>query len=185
MKFTVTVFCGSSVNQNHKDYYYNLARKAGEHLACLGLRIVCGGGTGLMDEILRSAQNKNGETLGICLDRSDIALSQYLSSCLYFKKLSSRQNKLITIGDAYLALPGGIGTLYEIAEIIERKKIGEIDLHKPLIVVDDYFFSFKTMLQKAHFIGFLPENIDSLVRFESEIEKAVNYLDNFFKNKSK
>ena len=84
-------------------------------------------------------------------------------------------------GDAYLALPGGVGTFFEILEIIEKKKVGEISLNKPFVIVDKYFNDLKKQLTLSHKYGFTPEEIDDFVVFSDRIEKGVIKLKKLLK----
>lgn len=180
MKKTVSVFCGSSVNKLSQ-HYLSIAEKAGKLLSEKGYIIACGGGGGLMHRLCCSAIENGGKTIGICLNKKDIFQTNQLSRRLLYKTLYYRQKKLLAIGDAYLVLPGGIGTIYEIAEIIEKKKIRDINPDKPLIVVGNYFDHFKNQLISAHRFGFFPEKLDRLVIFENNIEKAIERIEGYFK----
>jgi len=178
---TVSVFCGATVSAQKKQQYFKLAYRAGKLLAYGGFRIVCGGGRGLMHELCRGAKNQGGETVGFCLDKKNLTHSDCLSKRIMIKDLYLRQQKILDAGDAYLALPGGVGTFFEILEIIEKKKVGEISLNKPFVIVDKYFNDLKKQLTLSHKNGFTPEEIDDFVVFSDRIEKGVIKLKKLLK----
>lgn len=170
---TISVFCGATVSDKKKRQYFQLAYRAGKLLASAGFRIVCGGGSGLMHELCRGAKNQSGETVGYCLDKKNLTHSDCLTKQIMIKDLNLRQQKILDAGDAYLALPGGVGTFFEILEIIEKKKVGEISLSKPFVIVDKYFNDLRKQLILSHIFGFTPEEIDDFVVFSDRIEKGV------------
>ena len=87
----------------------NLAYDLGRQLALSGHRVINGGGPGLMDQTLQGAKSAGGETYGIRLEKQGRVHSECADQIEVFHGLWERQKRLISMGDAYIALPGGIG----------------------------------------------------------------------------
>lgn len=173
MKKKIVVFAGNECRKDREDYYYNLAYRTGKLLAKVGFVVVTGGGPGLMDKVCRGAREAGGQTFGICLNVPGRIHSAYLSQKEMFDTLNPRQERLLSVGDGYLALPGGIGTLYEITAILALKRKNEIPKVRPLIIVDGYFLEFKILMDKMIVEGFTDDSINSLFTIAKTIDEAV------------
>lgn len=111
MKKKIAVFGG--VGCRNEEYYFPIAHQTGQLLAQAGFVTVTGAGPGMMDEALRGAHDANGQTIGVALAIKERKKSQFAHEEYVFDKLNPRQDKLISLADGYIAVPGGIGTLYE------------------------------------------------------------------------
>jgi predicted Rossmann-fold nucleotide-binding protein len=80
------------------------------------------------------------------------------------------------MGDAYVALPGGIGTFYEVLNILALKRLDEIPANKPLILIDGYYNAVKGIIDEMLKDGFVEDNIYSLFDFASTPEEAVEII---------
>lgn len=180
-KKKVAVFAASECKEDRQDYYYNLAFQTGTLLAKKGFVVVTGGGPGLMDQVMRGAYEAGGETIGICLQVEGRANSKYFTRQEMYDKLNPRQQRLIDVSDAYIALPGGIGTLYEIVAVLAQKRKKDIPAAKPFIIVDGYYRQFQEFLQKMIEEGFIPANINSYYEIAPTAGIAVEKLHNYFK----
>ncbi len=175
----VVVFCGGNIHPTHELFYRDLAYRLGQQLADLGCRVICGGGLGLMDEVCRGALDRQGFTQGICLDKPGVVQSSHLCEQTLFPDLNSRQQALISAGDAYIGLPGGTGTMYELIEVIERKKVGELSFDKPLIIVGDYYLPLRQQFEDAAAAGFIVQDYRKYAAFVPGVEEALSALAAF------
>jgi uncharacterized protein (TIGR00730 family) len=180
MQKKIVVFAGNGCRKDREEYYYNLAYKTGKLLAKEGFIVVTGGGPGLMNEVCRGAIESKGETIGICLDVAGRVQSSYLTHKEMFNHLNKRQERLLELGDGFIALPGGVGTFYEIIAILALKRKNEIPSNKPLILVDDYFEEYKILIDKMTKEGFAENSIKSYFEMVSTIKKAIKRLRNTF-----
>ena len=151
---TIVVFAGNECSEGKEPYYYNVAYQTGKILAQTGFLVATGGGEGLMDQVSKGAQDNGGETVGVCLYIPNRIQSKHLSKQYLYYKLNSRQEKLISLADGFIALPGGIGTLYEITAILALKKKGEIKSETPFILIDGYYKDFQQLIEKMVENGF-------------------------------
>jgi uncharacterized protein (TIGR00730 family) len=113
----VTIFGSSRLNEDDIDYK-NVQNLAAE-LAKRGYSIMTGGGPGLMEAANRGAKSVGGLSIGCCiaLPKHEPANS-YLDICVSFKYFFTRKIMLTKYSDAFIAAPGGFGTLDELFEII-------------------------------------------------------------------
>ncbi len=172
----IAIFAGNGCKKEKEPEYFPLAHTMGELLAKNNFVTVTGAGAGLMEEALRGAFQAGGETIGVGLNFEGRKRSQYLTSSTEFDTLAPRQDKLIQTGDAYIALPGGVGTFYEIFNILALKRLKEIPPEKPLILVGTYYEDFEHMLKKMAKEGFVEEKVFSLYDMAATPEEALVLL---------
>lgn len=114
----ICVYCGSN-SGSHIDYA-TAAKKLGEHLAKEGLCLVYGGGNvGLMGVLANAALAAGGEVIGVIpkkLEALEVGHKQ-LSELYVVDDMHSRKAKMAELSDAFIALPGGFGTLEELFEV--------------------------------------------------------------------
>ncbi len=122
MKKTVTVF-GSSLPKPGEEEYKN-AYLLGKLLAEKNFNVCTGGYHGIMDAVSKGAAESGAEAIGVTVDRWGPTPSRYLTKEIKCKTLFERITKLIELGDGYVILQGGTGTLLELAvtwEMMNKK----------------------------------------------------------------
>lgn len=180
MKKKVAVFGGAACS--NEAYYYAIARETGKLLAESGFVTVTGAGPGMMDETLRGAHIGNGQTIGVALAIKERKKSQFAHEEYVFDTLNPRQDKLISLSDAYIALPGGIGTLYEVMAVLAMKRLSEIPRDTPLILVDNYFLDLEHLFTKVMAEGFVETSLRDLYTLVKTPTEAVFMLRQHFHN---
>jgi uncharacterized protein (TIGR00725 family) len=120
----VTVF-GSSIPKNG-DAEYETAFLLGKKLAENNLNVCTGGFHGIMDAVSKGAVEHGAVAVGVTLDFYNASPSKYLSKEIKCDTLFDRLKNLVEIGDAYIVLQGGTGTLLEIALVWEFMNKGMI-----------------------------------------------------------
>lgn len=176
MSKDIVVFAGNECHPDRKKYYYNLSYQTGKILAENGYTVITGGGPGLMDQVSRGAYEAAGMTIGVRLIRKGREQSSYLKKKYDYKLLRLRQKKLLSLGGAFIAMPGGIGTMYEIFELLALKRKNEIPRHTPLILIDDYFHYFNNFMKYMEIEGFIRSEDISLYRFIDTYQQVCRYL---------
>ena len=126
------VYCSSS--HEVAEQYHLHAQQLGEMIAAKHWGLVYGGGkNGLMGAVARGVKSAGGHVVGIIphfmIDR-ELAFRE-ANELLKVDTMSERKLAMIKRADAFIALPGGIGTLEEIAEVITLKYLGKV--HKPIV----------------------------------------------------
>jgi uncharacterized protein (TIGR00730 family) len=133
--FSVCVFCASSeaVDAERR----SVAAELGRGIAGRGWRVVYGGGgIGLMGEVARGALTAGGEVLGVIphrLARREIALPE-VTELVLTDTMRERKHRMDVESDAFVVLPGGIGTLEELVEILTLKQLGYHE--RPIVLLD-------------------------------------------------
>lgn len=125
---SVCVYCGSS--PGHDDVYIEAAHILGRSLARNGLRLVYGAGTkGIMGAVADGALRAGGKVMGIIpgflvnREASGSALDR-LDELVITKNMHERKHRMFEESDAFVALPGGIGTVEEVIEILTWAQLG-------------------------------------------------------------
>ena len=150
------VFCGASAGSDPR--HVTLARDVGRGLAELGIGVVYGGGrVGLMGALADAALAAGGEVTGIIPRRLvDRELAHPgLTSLVVVETLHERKAEMSRLADGFIALPGGLGTLEELAEVASW---GQLGLHaKPIGLLGDgdYWAALLAWLARAVDEGFL------------------------------
>jgi uncharacterized protein (TIGR00730 family) len=153
----VAVFCGSSAGRESR--YAAAAAAFGRGLAAAGVGIVCGGASvGLMGVLADAALAAGGEVIGVIpggLFAAEVP-HQGLTQLQVVASMHERKAVMADLADAFAALPGGLGTLDELFEVLTWRQLG---LHaKPvaLVDVDGFWEPLAEMLDGLTAEGFVP-----------------------------
>jgi cytokinin riboside 5'-monophosphate phosphoribohydrolase len=175
---SVCVFCASA--SGLPEEYRRAARELGAELARRGHRLVYGGGNvGLMGELARSVHRHGGTVFGAIprtlLDR-ELAYGQ-ADELLVTDTLRDRKAAMDDHADAFLALPGGFGTLEELLEVITLRQLRVHDRPVVLLNVAGYYDAFLAMARSMVAQGFAPEGEGVLFRVASTPAEAVDLAE--------
>jgi len=160
----VCVYCGSGKGRNPA--YAIAARKLGKALADNGLRLIYGGGSlGLMGEVARSTLGAGGKVTGIIpefLVNRERMLKD-VDELIVVENMHTRKQLMFDRADAFVALPGGVGTLEELVEQLTWSQLGRHA--KPIVIVniDGFWNQFLALLEHMRQETFIREGLD--VRF--------------------
>jgi uncharacterized protein (TIGR00730 family) len=165
----ICVFCGAA--SGRAPTYAAAARDLGELLAKRGIGLVYGGGNvGLMGELADAVLDAGGQAIGVIpqqlVDR-EIAHAG-LTELHVVENLHQRKALMAELADAFLTLPGGIGTMEELFEVWSWGKLG---LHsKPcgLLNVDGYFDSLRRLTDQMVTEGFLEPDYREMLLIEEQ-----------------
>jgi uncharacterized protein (TIGR00730 family) len=135
---SICVYCGSSPGTD--DSYSNAAHRLGQSIAAAGLRLVYGGGTkGLMGAVSRGVMEGGGKVTGIIpkflmhKEATEDALGT-LDELIVTEDMHQRKHTMFERSDAFVTLPGGIGTLEEVIEIMTWAQLGRHT--KPIVLAN-------------------------------------------------
>jgi hypothetical protein len=177
---SVTVFCGSSDSVDRK--YFAAAEELGTKLARRGWRLIYGGGgVGLMGSLARAVLAHGGEVTGIIpkalleLGVGDTGLTELVVT----DGLRDRKAIMDERGDAFVALPGGLGTLEEVLEALTLKQLGYH--RKPIAVLDlhGFFDPLWAQFQRGIDEGFIKPEFLDLWYPAPDIDALLRYLDGY------
>ena len=134
----ITVF--GSGKASPCDSVYKLAYETGRELGRAGFTIANGGYGGTMLAAAKGASGTGAETVGVTCSAFGRSLpNEYISREIITESLDERLDTLIKIGRAYVVLPGGTGTLLELAKVWELKNKGFLKADKPIILVGEFW----------------------------------------------
>lgn len=176
---TVCVYCGSS-DRVHPDYL-QAAREMGAAAARRGLDIVYGAGsTGLMGAVANGAMEAGGQVIGVIPGYFNTPQLAHhgLARLEVVDTIHTRKARLVELGDAFIALPGGYGTFEEFFEVLTWAQIG---LHaKPigLLNVRGYFSPLLEMVEHARREGFIYDEHRALFSACDNPEALLDALTN-------
>lgn len=170
----ICVFCGSSVGL--KPAFAETAREFGRSLATHSHTLIYGGGNvGLMGILADSVMEHGGEVIGIIPDfllqrevgHRGITRLEVVSS------MHERKMRMAELAHAFVALPGGWGTLDELAEILTWRQLGLI--HHPVALLNTLHFFNPLLEQMRHMtaMGFLGDNYQEHFAVEESVEKLM------------
>ncbi len=121
----IAVFCGSHTGVRHE--YLTAATKLGKLLANNQIELVYGGSSvGLMHQLARSVKKHGGKAIGVItrfLSEKGLAETA-IDELIVVETMQQRKAKMMELADAFIALPGGFGTLEEIFEVITASQLG-------------------------------------------------------------
>ena len=173
----ICVYCGSSnrVDERHKDSARRIGREIGER----GLQLVYGGGrVGLMGIAADATLAAGGEVIGIIPGHIQELEVEHtgLTELHVVDSMHTRKRLMFDRSDAFVVLPGGLGTLDETFEIITWKQLGLHD--KPVIIVDadGYWRPMLDMLEHMIGAGFARPEHRGLFRVVDDVDAVFDAL---------
>lgn len=177
---SVCVFCGSSDSVSPD--YLAAAGQMGQVLAERGLRLIFGGGrTGLMGALADGALASGGEAIGVIIpDMHTTSLAHVgLTRMDVVSDMHARKARMHELADAYIALPGGLGTFDELFETLTWAQTGAHEKPIGLLNVKGYFAPMLSALEHAVEEGFIfQEHLDALA-ISSTPDSLLTMLENY------
>lgn len=143
----ITVYLGA--NEGNDPALGRAVRELGQWIGGNGHTLVYGGSeNGLMGEIARSVLASGGKAIGVEPQFFIDAGFQYdgLTELIVTKDMAERKGKMIELGDAFIAFPGGTGTLEEIAEVMSKVSLKQLDAPCILYNLNGYYDDLKALL---------------------------------------
>ena len=162
-------------------YEYDTALYLGKMLASAGIDIATGGYMGIMEAALKGASSTNVRRIGVTTQfYSTKVKNDYVSEEISTKTYWDRFNKLVEIGDAYIMLPGGTGTLAELANIWLLKSRSLIP-DKPFVCIGEQW---NEVIQTVVFYSESALEHMKYLKILESAEDAVEYLLSEFKSRN-
>jgi uncharacterized protein (TIGR00730 family) len=172
----VTVFGSARFDESHP--YYALGRDVGGALADLGFTVMTGGGPGLMEAANRGAREAGGRSVGCNIELShEQAPNRFLDRWVTCRYFFVRKVLLFKYSYAFVALPGGFGTLDELLEaltLIQTKKIASF----PVVLVGKaYWRPFEDLLAQLAAAGTIDAVDLNLLLVTDRIDDLVSHIE--------
>ncbi len=134
----VTVFGSARFKADHP--YYEMGRELGARLARVGFTVMTGGGPGLMEAANRGAREAGGRSIGCNIELpAEQRPNPYLDRWITFRHFYVRKVMLVKYSYAFVALPGGFGTLDEMFEVATLVQTGKVKEFPIVLLGRDYW----------------------------------------------
>ncbi len=171
------IFCGSANGNSEK--YIEQARAIGKLIANQNVGLVYGGGkVGIMGAVANSVLENKGEVIGVIpksLVTAEVAHHE-VTQLHIVDDMHSRKKMMYDLSDAFLILPGGMGTLDEMFEILTWSQLG---LHrKPIYILNEFGFydSLLDYIRHSHSEGFIKKEHLGLINEIKNVEDDLRYI---------
>ncbi len=182
----ITVYCGA--NYGSKDIYKKVSIKLGRWIANNNYSLVYGGGNvGLMGSIADTVLQGNGKVIGVIpkfMQQIELAHDK-ISELIVVETMTQRKNKMIELGDCFIALPGGTGTLEEISEVISWSKLGKNDKPCIFLNVDGYYNNLKKFFDDMVREKFLSFEYRQKILFTDSLDEIDEFIKSYIPPKIK
>ncbi|KAK4356370.1 hypothetical protein RND71_025341 [Anisodus tanguticus] len=176
----ICVFCGSSPGK--KSSYKEAAVELGKELVSRNIDLVYGGGSiGLMGLVSQAVHNGGQHVLGVIprtLMPREIT-GETVGEVKAVADMHQRKAEMAKHSDAFIALPGGYGTLEELLEVIAWAQLGIHDNPVGLLNVDGYYNSLLTFIDKAVEEGFICPNARQIFVSAPTAKELMNKLEEY------
>lgn len=174
----ITVYCGSNPGRN--PHFLDAAKELGEWITREGHTLVYGGSSvGLMGVVSQTVLDLGGSVIGVeprFFIEAGVAQNS-LTELHVVETMNERKAKMIELGDMFVTLPGGIGTLEEISEIMSRVRLGLGPSVCFILNIDHYYDNFKNYLHDMFKEGFLDQVDLDRYRFADSMDELAVLLD--------
>lgn len=174
----ICVYCSAS--DRIAPGYFQLAVELGMALAVRGDTLVYGGSSvGLMGMLARTMQEQGARVVGVipeALVAMEVAYNN-ADELLVTSTMRERKAMMEARADAFLALPGGVGTMEEVFEIMAARSLNLVQ--KPLVLLnyDGFYDPLVRLLEHMHEANFLRTHYGEMVHFAASVQDALVYVD--------
>lgn len=165
------------------DFYIEAVEKLGEKMAEKGHELVFGaGGNGLMGAAARGVKRGNGKIYGVIpeffRDETIEAIYDQCDELIFTQTMAQRKTKMEDLADAFIIVPGGIGTFEEFFEVLTLKQLGRHT--KPIVIFDinNYYKKLEEFLDFSIEQDFIKDNCKQLYGYSDSIDGVLEYIEN-------
>jgi len=173
----VCVYCGST--NGNRPRFGDVAEQVGQLLARRGIGVVYGGASvGLMGRVAAGALAEGGEVHGVIPDKlfADEVAHEGLTELHVVGSMHERKALMSDLADAFIALPGGFGTIEEVIEAVTWTQLGIHNKPVGLLDVDGYFDHLIAFLDRAVADGLLKPRSRALLCHDHDPERLLDQL---------
>jgi len=169
---TITVYGSSQVQP--PDAVYQDALRIGAGLARAGFAVMSGGYLGVMEAVSKGARQAGGHVIGVTTDQIGLQFNvqpnSYLDAIVNYADLRDRLLHMVENADGYLAMPGGIGTLHEIAETWELMRVGGVP-RRPFVCYGPMWEEIIAIMETS---PFLADGYHGMITIARQPEEALD-----------
>jgi len=174
----ICVYCSSSDALD--GIFLEAAQALGREIGLRGHELVYGGASvGLMGALARSTHRAGGQVTGIIprmFAQRGLAY-QAADNLIITETLAQRKAAMIERAESFVALPGGFGTLEELAEVLTLKQLGLLQSAVVLINVGSFYDALLAFFEQMYTRSFAREAFRALYHLASGVDDALNYVE--------
>ena len=174
----ITVYLGA--NEGNDPALGQAVQALGQWIGRNGITLVYGGSkTGLMGRLAKSALEAGGEVIGVEPQFFMDEGVQYegLTELIVTRDMTARKEKMIALGDAFIAVPGGTGTLEEITEVMSKVALKQLDAPCILYNLNGYYNDLKALLRHMIEKGLSSEDRQQGIYFAEDLAQIRKILE--------
>jgi hypothetical protein len=172
----VTVFGSARFNEPHP--YYALAREVGRRVSAMGFTVMTGGGPGLMEAANRGARDHGGRSVACNIELPhEQQPNQYLDTSVTCHYFFVRKVLLFKYSFGFVVLPGGLGTMDELAEALTLIQTGKIQEFPVVLIGTAYWEPFMKMLREMIVAGAVSADDIDLLKVTDDLDEAMAHLE--------
>ena len=175
---SIAVFSGASFG--NKPEYKEAAVALGKAIGSKGLTLIYGGGyCGLMGAIAETAGKAGSHVIGVlpeAMNTKDVRLKDVETELIIVPDMHERKSRMYGLADAFIAAPGGIGTMEELSEIYTWRQLGYHSKNIALYNPCGYWDPFIRMIDRGNQEGFISEAVRNILIVESDPERLLEKL---------
>lgn len=174
----ITVYLGA--NEGNDPFLKETVRELGAWIGTNGNTLVYGGSkSGLMGELAESVLQAGGKVIGVeppfFIDAGFVY--DEITELITTKDMSERKAKMIELGEAFIAFPGGTGTLEEITEVMSKVSLKHLDAPCILYNLNGYYDSLKQLLEHMIEMDLSSAEKQEGIYFAEDLEEIQRILD--------
>lgn len=161
--------------------YYDETYRLGELMAERGHSLIFGGGEqGLMGACVRGLESRGGKSVGVAPRFFDIPgiLHEGCTEFIFTDTMGERKQIMEDMADAFLIVPGGVGTLEEFLEAFTLKQLGQMNKPIGILNTENYYDILMELMESIIEKGFMKEECRNLCGYFREPEELLDYLEN-------
>jgi len=162
--------------------YIDAVEHLGKKIAARGHSIVYGAGaTGLMGAVARGVYTGGGAIVGVAPSffNVDGVLFENCTELIYTETMRERKRIMEDRADAFLMLPGGVGTFDEFFEILTLKQLNRHDKAIAVYNVNGYYDAMQDMMLHAIQEGFVADGNQQLYKFSKDADEILDYIEGY------
>ncbi len=174
---SLCIFCGSK--KGHNPIYAKTAADIGRKLAAKKIRLVYGGGSvGLMGALADACLEAGGEVTGVITEQlMDLELGHPgLSELCVVDTMLERKTTMAERSDAFISIPGSVGTLDELFEMLTWTQLEIHNKPSGLLNINGYFDKLVDLLKEIVDEGFLSQSHADQLHIDTDFERLLNHL---------
>ena len=179
-KMNIAVYCGSSSGNN--DHFKESAKKLGTWIGESGNSLVYGGANkGLMGVLADAVLESGGKVTGVLPDVPQIQARKHtgLTDYINTSSMAERKAKMIELADAFVALPGGIGTLDEVTDVLSLSSLDVVKGPIVLINTDGYYEPFRKVIRNIIENGFGRDEYFERLLISDDMDEIAGFLGRY------